>query len=32
MDSEKNLDEKFIRKCIELSRESVKKGGAPFGL
>lgn len=24
-------DEKFIRKCIELSKESLEKGGAPFG-
>jgi len=26
-----NLDEKFIRKCIELSELSVENGGAPFG-
>ncbi len=28
---QENLDEKFIRKCIELSEESMKNGGAPFG-
>lgn len=26
-----NEDEKFILKCIELSKDSMKKGGAPFG-
>ena len=31
MDSEKKQDEKFIRKCIELSIKSVQNGGAPFG-
>jgi tRNA(adenine34) deaminase len=31
MISEKNQDENFIRECIELSKKSIKNGGAPFG-
>jgi len=31
MDESEKQDEKFIRKCIELSSQSVEKGGAPFG-
>jgi tRNA(adenine34) deaminase len=26
-----NQDERFIRRCIELSKEALKKDGAPFG-
>ena len=26
-----NYDKKFVRKCIELSEQSFKNGGAPFG-
>ena len=31
MVNENKQDENFIKKCIELSRKSVKNGGAPFG-
>lgn len=31
MGAENKQDEYFIKKCIELSRESLKNGGAPFG-
>jgi tRNA(adenine34) deaminase len=31
MKDERSRDENFIRRCIELSKNSVKNGGAPFG-